>query len=88
MTITAPQKWNPLGYQYGSRKGRLEEAMRALAGVTFAVVSIGIILVATIVADSAGATRADAEGYAETIVVSRDLTPTPIIAQEHAAFQR
>jgi hypothetical protein len=62
--------------------------MRTLAVVTFAVVGIGMVLVAAIVADPAGATRADAEGYAQMIAVNRSITPATIIAQEHALFQR
>ena len=62
--------------------------MRTLAVVTFALVGIGMVLVAAIVADAAGATRADAEGYAQTIAVNRGITPATIIAQEHALLQR
>jgi hypothetical protein len=56
--------------------------MRTLAIVTFALVGIGMVLVVVIVADSAGATRADAEGYAQTIAVNRSVTPATIIAKE------
>jgi hypothetical protein len=60
--------------------------MRKLVVVTFTVLGVGIMLVATIVADSAGMTLANADGYAVT--VNRAVTPTSIIEQEHALFQR
>jgi hypothetical protein len=62
--------------------------MHKLAIVAFTLMGIGMVLVAAIVADSAGATRADAEGYAQTIAVNSGVTPAAIVAQEHALFQR
>jgi hypothetical protein len=62
--------------------------MRKLAVVAFTFVSIGMLLLEAIVADSAGATLADVEGYAKTTAVNRGVTPAAIIAQEHAQFQR
>jgi hypothetical protein len=62
--------------------------MRKLAVVAFTFVGIGMLLLEAIVADSAGATLADVEGYAQTTVVNRSVTPAAIIAQEHAQFQR
>jgi hypothetical protein len=66
----------------------MDEPMRTLPVVTFAMVGIGMVLVAAIIADSAGATRADAEGYAQMIAVNRSVTPATTIAKEHALFQR
>jgi hypothetical protein len=62
--------------------------MHKLAIVAFTLMGIGMVLVAAIVADSAGATRADAEGYAQAITVNSSDTPASIVAQEHALFQR
>jgi hypothetical protein len=62
--------------------------MRKLAVVAFTFVGIGMLLLEAIVADSAGATLADVEGYAQTTAVNRGVTPVAIIAQEHAQFQR
>jgi hypothetical protein len=61
----------------------LEEPVRALA-VTFAFLGTVMMLVAVIVADSTGATRADAEGYAQMVVVNHSVTPATLIAQEQA----
>jgi len=60
--------------------------MQKFAIATCALMAIGMLLVATIVADSAGATLADAEGYAQTVHGS--VTPATIIAEEHALFRR
>jgi hypothetical protein len=60
--------------------------MRKLAVVTLTVLGVGIMLVATIVADSAGTTLPNADGYAVT--VHRAVTPASIVEQEHALFQR
>jgi hypothetical protein len=62
--------------------------MRKLAVVAFTFVGIGMLLLEAIVADSAGATLADVEGYAQTRAVNRGVTPAAIIAQEHTQFQR
>ena len=58
--------------------------MRALA-VTFALVGTAMMLVSVIVADSAGATRADADGYAQIAAVNHNVTPATLVAQEPAS---
>ena len=62
--------------------------MHKIAVVTLALMGLGMMLIATIDADSTGATRADAEGYAQATTFNRDVTPASIIAQEHALFAR
>lgn len=56
--------------------------MRSLAVVTFALISIGTMLLSVIVADSAGATRADVDGYAQRLTVDQGVTPATRIMQE------
>jgi hypothetical protein len=58
--------------------------MRALA-ITFAFVGTAMMLVSVIVADSAGATRADAEGYAQIVPINHSAAPATLIAQETAS---
>ena len=60
--------------------------MRALA-VTFAFVGTAMMLVSVIVADSAGATRADADGYAQIVAINQSVTPATLIAQEGGPAQ-